>query len=136
MIKLVVETKAKAGETAKQLMEQTKTQVTNAEAQEKILELIDKILVYKFPKLSRQELENMFSLDDLKKTRYFQDVMEEGGLRKARQYIVSVLQARFTNVPSGILEKLNSIEDSSVLDRLIIQAATVKNIAEFQQILK
>jgi predicted transposase/invertase (TIGR01784 family) len=136
MIKLVVEAKAKAGETARQLMEQTKTQVADAEAQENILELIDKILVYKFPKLSRQELEAMFSLDDLKKTRYFQDVMEDGRLEKARQYILSVLEARFTNVPSDISEKLNSIQDSSVLDRLHKQAITVKKIAEFQQLLK
>jgi predicted transposase/invertase (TIGR01784 family) len=46
--------------------------------QEKVLELVDKILVYKFPYLSSQELEAMFGLDELKQTRYFQDVKEEG----------------------------------------------------------
>lgn len=64
---MVVKRKAKTGNKAKELMEQAKTQIPNAEAQEKILELIDKILVCKFPKLSRQELDAMFGLDDLKK---------------------------------------------------------------------
>lgn len=35
-------------------------------------------MIYKLPNTKREELEAMFSLDDLKQTRYFQDVMEEG----------------------------------------------------------
>ncbi|OKH50365.1 hypothetical protein NIES2101_19490 [Calothrix sp. HK-06] len=112
-------------------MERTRAQVADANAQERILELIDKILVYKFPKLSRQELEAMFGLDDLKQTRYFQDVMEEGGLKNARKYILSVLETRFANVPQDIGKTLNSINDSSFLDSLIRQAVNVQNIAEF-----
>jgi predicted transposase YdaD len=34
--------------------------------------------VYKFPKLTRQEVEAMFSHSDLKKTRVYQDAMLEG----------------------------------------------------------
>ncbi len=136
MVKLVVEAEEKVGEKARELMERTRTQVADTDTQEKILELIDKILVYKFPKLSRQELEAMFGLDDLKQTRYFQDVMEEGGLKKARKYILSVLETRFANVPSDIGKILNSINDSSFLDSLIRQAVTVQNIAEFQQLLQ
>jgi predicted transposase/invertase (TIGR01784 family) len=49
MIKLVVEAEEKVGEKAKELMERTRAQVANANVQEKILELIDKILVYSIP---------------------------------------------------------------------------------------
>ncbi|MFO0300651.1 MAG: DUF4351 domain-containing protein, partial [Pseudanabaena sp.] len=36
------------------------------------------VLVYKFPKLTRQEVEAMFSHSDLKKTRVYQDAVLEG----------------------------------------------------------
>ncbi|BAZ12272.1 hypothetical protein NIES4071_41020 [Calothrix sp. NIES-4071] len=133
MINLVVEPKAKAGKKAKELAEQAKTQIAKAEEQEKILELIDKILVYKFPKLSRQELEAMFGLDDLKQTRYFQDVMLEGSLKAKREDILSILKARFEKVPSSFAQKLSKIEDLTVLTELVTRAATVQNISEFQQ---
>ncbi len=42
-----------------------------------ILEFIETILVYKFPKLSRKEIERMFALDDLRQTRVFQEIREE-----------------------------------------------------------
>jgi predicted transposase/invertase (TIGR01784 family) len=43
-----------------------------------ILEFIETILVYKFPKLSRKEIERMFALDDLRQTRVYQETLEEG----------------------------------------------------------
>jgi hypothetical protein len=78
----------------------------------------------------------MFGLDDLKKTRYFQDVMRDGMLENARKYILLVLKVRLKNVPPDIEEILNSINDLSFLDSLIRQAVTVNNISEFQQSLK
>jgi hypothetical protein len=44
--------------------------------------------------------------------------MQDGRLETARESIVSVLDTRFTNVPSGISEKLNSIADYPVLGRV------------------
>jgi predicted transposase YdaD len=136
MIQLVVEPEAKAGEKARDLMEQARVQVANAEAQEKILELIDKILVYKFPRLSRQELDNMFGLDDLRQTRYFQDVMQDGRLEAARESILRVLKVRFTNQPDDFIETLNKIDDLSSLNGLLEKAVTVKDVPEFKQALK
>ncbi len=43
-----------------------------------ILEFIETILVYKFPQLSRKEIERMFALDDLRQTRVYQETLEEG----------------------------------------------------------
>jgi predicted transposase/invertase (TIGR01784 family) len=39
-----------------------------------IVGLIQDIIVYKFPKRSRKEIEAMFGLSDLRKTRYYQEV--------------------------------------------------------------
>jgi len=45
---------------------------------ERIIELIETVMVYKFPMLSREEIEQMFSLSELKQTRVYQEALEEG----------------------------------------------------------
>ena len=43
-----------------------------------IFDFIETILLYKFPKFSREEIEAMFSLSDLKQTRVYQEAKAEG----------------------------------------------------------
>ena len=43
-----------------------------------IIELIEAVLVAKFKKLTREEIESMFALSDLKNTRVYQDALQEG----------------------------------------------------------
>jgi predicted transposase/invertase (TIGR01784 family) len=45
-----------------------------------ILELLETVLVYKFAELSREEIEAMFGLSELKQTRVYQEAKEEGKL--------------------------------------------------------
>ncbi len=54
-----------------------------------ILEFIETILVYKFPRLSRKEIEAMFALDDLRQTRVFQEIRDEY-LQEGRQEGVQI----------------------------------------------
>ncbi|MFN6501394.1 MAG: Rpn family recombination-promoting nuclease/putative transposase [Nostoc sp. DedQUE01] len=42
------------------------------------MRLIETILIYKLPRLSQEEIGKMFELNDLRQTRFFQDVFEEG----------------------------------------------------------
>ncbi|BAZ29882.1 hypothetical protein NIES4074_23290 [Cylindrospermum sp. NIES-4074] len=51
---------------------------TDAIIQEKVLEFIETIVVYKFPNLSREEIESMLNLSLLKQTRVYQEAKEEG----------------------------------------------------------
>ena len=43
-----------------------------------IMEIIETIIVYKFPLLSREEIEKMLGLSELKQTRVYQEALEEG----------------------------------------------------------
>jgi predicted transposase YdaD len=63
-------------------------QENDPEIQEQVLELIETVLVYKFPKLSRQEIETMFTHSDLKLTRVYQEAREEGELRGEKRGLV------------------------------------------------
>ena len=65
-------------ELAINLINQTKNKLTDAIIQKQIIELIEMIVIYKFPKLSRQEIEAMLKLDELKKTKVYQEALEEG----------------------------------------------------------
>jgi len=51
--------------------------VGDVSQQQVILELVEKIAAYKFKNLSREEIEAMFTMEDLKQTRYVQELMAE-----------------------------------------------------------
>ena len=80
LVKLVVENQQKAVELTPRLMQQVRQEIEDATFRENILELLETILVYKFATLSREEIEAMFSLSDLKQTRVYQEAKEEGKL--------------------------------------------------------
>jgi predicted transposase/invertase (TIGR01784 family) len=63
-----------------ELVKQQTQAIDNNTLQRDIIELVDQILIYKFPAYSRKELEKMFSLTDWKKTRFYQEVSEESKL--------------------------------------------------------
>ncbi|WP_231395508.1 hypothetical protein [Dolichospermum circinale] len=42
-----------------------------------LLELVERMLIYKFSSYSRQELETMFGLTEWQQTRFYQEVKEE-----------------------------------------------------------
>ncbi|HEY9674576.1 MAG TPA: Rpn family recombination-promoting nuclease/putative transposase [Waterburya sp.] len=77
IMQLVMATEDTAIEQANRLIQQAQQELEDAALSGKILGLIETILVYKFTNLSRQELEAMFGLDELKQTRYFREVAEE-----------------------------------------------------------
>ncbi|NDJ20552.1 Rpn family recombination-promoting nuclease/putative transposase [Nostoc sp. B(2019)] len=87
-IKLVVEDQDTAITTARELISRTQQETYTERQQRQLLELIETILVYKFPTMSREEIAAMFGLSDLKQTRVYQEGREEGreqGRQEGRQ---------------------------------------------------
>lgn len=75
IIKLVVAPENEAQQQARNLISQV--QQTDAAKRRKLLELVERMLVYKFSSNSRQELEAMFGLTEWRQTRFYQEVQEE-----------------------------------------------------------
>lgn len=100
IVKSVVETKRKAVNYARQLLNRARQEIADENTRRQIVELIETILLYKLPKMTRQELEAMFGLDELKKTRYFQDVAQEakqeGKLEGKQEAVPKLLQFGLT----------------------------------------
>ncbi len=86
-----------------------------------ILEFIETILVYKFPRLTRKEIEAMFALDDLRQTRVFQEIrdeyLQEGRQEEATNLLIRQIRRKFgepdqeltTKIANLTLEQLESL---------------------------
>jgi len=73
LVKLIVAPKRETVALAQQLA----SRVGQAN-RERMIEFIETVLLYKFPQMSREEVEAMFTLSDLKKTRVYRDALKEG----------------------------------------------------------
>ncbi|WP_287695788.1 Rpn family recombination-promoting nuclease/putative transposase, partial [Microcystis sp. M61BS1] len=78
VIKLVVESETAAVRTAQTLIERTREEITDQSSQRQLINLIESIIIYKLPQKSREEIEAMFGLSDLKQTRVYQEALAEG----------------------------------------------------------
>jgi predicted transposase/invertase (TIGR01784 family) len=99
-----------------QLIERTRTEVADTSFRQVVVELLESILVLKFPKLSRQEIEAMFALSDLKQTRVYQEAREEGrlegrleGRQNEASLVIRQLKKRFGVLSDRTAERINSL---------------------------
>jgi predicted transposase/invertase (TIGR01784 family) len=103
VIKLVVESETAAVRTAQTLIERTREEITDQSSQRQLIDLIESIIIYKLPQKSREEIEAMFGLSDLKQTRVYQEALAEGeeqglerGLQEGERLVVeNLLRVRF-----------------------------------------
>jgi predicted transposase/invertase (TIGR01784 family) len=94
IIKLVVAPENEAVQKARSLI--AEVQQTDAANRRNLLELVERMLVYKFSSYSRQELEAMFGLSEWKQTRFYQEVREETQLETKLETISELLKEGLT----------------------------------------
>ncbi len=127
IVKLIVEGKQKAKESVKQLVNQAREEVKDTAIQRKVLELIEAILVNKFPNLSREEVKAMLSMELIKGTRVYQELKEE-----AREEVKEeVKQELKEEVKIEIIAKLlqRGMNVQEVAEILELDVEVVRNIA-------
>ena len=79
-VKLVVEPESNTVNKAKELINLAKQQIESEKTQREFLELVETIIIYKFPQKSREEIEQMFGFNELKQTKVYQEAKQEGKL--------------------------------------------------------
>ncbi|MGJ5673274.1 MAG: Rpn family recombination-promoting nuclease/putative transposase [Nostochopsis sp.] len=77
-VKLIVEPEDTATTKAREIITSAQEQIENQVTQRELVQLIETIIVYKFPRLNRKEIEQMLGLGELKQTRVYQEAFEEG----------------------------------------------------------
>ncbi|GCL44303.1 Rpn family recombination-promoting nuclease/putative transposase [Dolichospermum planctonicum] len=113
LIELIVSKEAQAPELVKTLMDRTKTEVENDREKQGIIELLETVLLSKFSQLSRQEIEAMFLVSDIKQTRVYQEAKQEGR-QEGRQngemiLLIRQLSKRFGKLKDIYIENINSL---------------------------
>jgi predicted transposase/invertase (TIGR01784 family) len=94
IIQLVIQPKRRAKPFAQQIIQRVRQEQPQTIPREKLLDLIETILVYKFGSLTTKELEAMFGLSELKQTRVYREGREEG----REEAIVALLERQFGTV--------------------------------------
>ncbi len=85
-----------AGQQARILIDRAKQEAPNLDFQRAIIELIETVIVYKFPDIGRKEIENMLGLNDLKNTKVYQEALQEGGHREKLAMAAKLLNLGMT----------------------------------------
>lgn len=115
-----------APERARQLIKRATEELTDATEQRKILELVETVFIYKFPKLSRQEIEDMLGLSEMKQTRVYQEALEKGleqGLEQGRE------EGKLATVPLLIEAGMTA---EQIAQRLGVDLEAVRQAAQQQ----
>jgi predicted transposase/invertase (TIGR01784 family) len=129
IIQLIIQSKSRAKGFAKQLIQRVQQEEPQDLPRTRLLDLIETILVYKFGNLTTQELEAMFGLSELKKTRVYQEGRDEG----REETIVALLQRRFSTIDPALrsaVPKLAALPLSQALD-LILERSREEIIDRF-----
>ena len=142
IIQLILSSESQAVTMARRLGEKIE-QENDPEIQEQVLELIETVLVYKFPKLSRQEIETMFTYSDLKQTRVYQEAREEGELRGEKRGLVKgqatmllrLLNRKFGQISPSLRGKVNKLSTKQ-LENLAEALFDLEVIADLSDWLK
>ena len=111
ILRLIVEPEATVPTAARGLIERVRAASLPETEQLRLVELIETIVVYTFPRRSRQEIAAMLGLTDLKETRFYQETREEalrdGRKAEAESLIIRQLTRKLgTDLPEALQEQV------------------------------
>jgi predicted transposase/invertase (TIGR01784 family) len=80
---------------AQRLLSRTQQRAIADPKNQVIIELIETVVVYKFPKLSREEIEKMLGLSELRQTKVYQEALDEGRQEGELSFALRLITRRF-----------------------------------------
>ena len=107
-----------------------------------LLEFVETILIYKLKTLSREEIERMFTLGDLRQTKVYQEAKQEGRqegrqegeqrgkIMALREILYRQIARKFGGVPDSTSTKLEqlSLEQLGVVAEAIIDVSSLEEL--------
>lgn len=137
LLKLVVSQEESAMTQARGLVRRTQEEIEEGTTQREILDLIETIIVYKLPRLSREEIQEMleFTEVDLKQTRFYQDVHGEGRQEEAVSLVLRLLNHRFGKLETNLVEQIQALNVSELeaLAEALLDFSTVADLESWLQ---
>ena len=139
IIQLILAPEAQTPELAKQINEKVQRE-PDIDLQDQVVKFIETVLVYKFPRLSRQEIEAMFTFNDLKNTRVYQDAKQEGlqlgkqeGLQRQAAMLLKILNRKFGKLSPRTTNRITklSVMQLENLAEVIFDLQTVADLNDW-----
>jgi predicted transposase/invertase (TIGR01784 family) len=78
ILNLIGQAENEAPPTACELIARAKAEIGNAALRADLIQLIETVIIYKLPRLSREEIQAMLKVHDIRETRVYQEGCEEG----------------------------------------------------------
>jgi predicted transposase/invertase (TIGR01784 family) len=116
LIELIISKENQSQELVKNLMARTKTEINNDSERQGIIELLESVLMSKFSQLSRQEIEAMFLLSDIKQTRVYQEAKEEGEQEGKKNLLLRILSKKFGKLRDEYIKSINGFNIAQLED--------------------
>ncbi|AFZ43512.1 hypothetical protein PCC7418_1314 [Halothece sp. PCC 7418] len=111
LVKLVTAREKETSQKAQDLLQVVTEGVEEKQLRNDIIDLIESIIVYKFPQKTRKEIAAMLGVDDLKQTRFYQEVFTEGKLEGKQE---GKLEGKQEGKQEGKLEVVSRMLESGV----------------------
>ncbi len=126
-VQLVVAPEETAGRTARALIDQARLEIADEATQQELIQLIERIISYKFPQKSREEIAQMLGLSDFRQTRVYQETAQEAKLETVP--FMLTLGASVEQIAEGIGLDVELVRQAAV-SHLLASEMSVEQVAE------
>jgi predicted transposase/invertase (TIGR01784 family) len=110
---LIRQVESHAPVTARELIARVKTEIVDESLRDDLIELIETVIIYKLPRLSREEIQAMLQVHDIRESRVYQEAKEEGlkeGKEEGRKEGISISIAKMA------AKKITAEEIAAILE--------------------
>lgn len=97
LFQIILDSEQEVESTVRKIVRQLPSRFSDANEQAKIIQILVNLLLDKLPKLSLKEIKKMIEpLSNIKKSRAYQEIAEEGRIEKAREVAKSLLRKKMS----------------------------------------
>jgi predicted transposase/invertase (TIGR01784 family) len=119
ILHLIRKTEAEAPTAARELVARARQEIADEALRADLIELIETVIIYKLSRLSREEVQAMLQVHDIRETRVYQEAKAEGveeGIQRERQRLISAMAAG--NVPAERIAELLGLDEDVIRKHL------------------
>ncbi|PZD70842.1 hypothetical protein C1752_08984 [Acaryochloris thomasi RCC1774] len=137
LMQLIIADSVEAASKARSLLSRAKAQGRTDPQMPAIMELIETIVIYKFPQLERAEIERMLGLSDLKETKVYQEAVQEGQqkgrLEESQSLVLRQLTRRLGEIPPELRSQIEglSLEQTEALGEALLDFTEQGDLVEW-----
>jgi predicted transposase/invertase (TIGR01784 family) len=127
---LIRQTESQAAATARTLVARSTREIEDAALRAELIELIETVILYKLPRLSREEVQAMLQVHDIRQTRVYQEAKEEGrkeGIEQGIEQGIETERQRSIAKMAAMKMSAETIADLLGLDVDFVREEMAKN---------